>query len=79
MIELERSASDANVSILSRDKRHPQQSRQLEVCLNTSWATSSGTKVQTIVILVPAEQGMHRLELRHFNFILYPSRTRAGP
>ena len=34
------------------------------------WATSSGTKVRTIVTLVPAEQGRYRLKLRHLNFDL---------
>ena len=44
-----------------------------------SGATSSGTKVRTIVTLVPAEQGRYRLKLRHLNFDPYPSRTQAGP
>ena len=43
------------------------------------WATSSGTKVRSIVTLVPAEQGRCLLKLRHLNFHSYPSRTRAGP
>ena len=42
-------------------------------------ATYSGTKVRTIVTLVPAEQGRYRLELRHLNFDPYPCRTCAGP
>ena len=40
-------------------------------------ATSYGTKVRTIVTLVPAEQGRYRLKLRHLNCDPYPSRTRA--
>ena len=43
------------------------------------WATSSGTKVRTIVTLVPAEQGRYRPKLRQLNLNLYPSRTRTGP
>ena len=43
------------------------------------WAISSGTKVCTIVTLVPAEHGRYRLKLRRLNFDPYPSRTRAGP
>ena len=42
-------------------------------------ATSSGTKVLTIVTLAPAEQRRCRLKLRHLKFDPYPSRTRAGP
>ena len=40
-------------------------------------ATSSDTKVRTIVTLVPAEQGRLRVKLRHLNFDPYPSRTQA--
>ena len=48
--------------------------------LNTLlWTTSSGTKVRTIVSIVPAEHGRYRLQLRHLNFDTYPSRTRTGP
>ena len=36
------------------------------------WATSSGTKVRTIVTKV-------KVKLRHLNFYPYPSRTRGGP
>ena len=43
------------------------------------WETSSGTKIRTIVTLVPAEQGRYRLKLRHLNFDPYRSRTRTGP
>ena len=32
------------------------------------WATSSSTKVRTVVTQVPAEHGRHRLKLRHLNF-----------
>ena len=39
----------------------------------------SGTKVRTIVTLVPAEHGRYRLKLRHLTFDPYPSRTRTGP
>ena len=35
------------------------------------FAILSGSKVRTIVTLVPAEQGMYRLKLRHLNFDLY--------
>ena len=45
----------------------------------TCITTISGTKVSTIVTLVPAEQGRYRLKLRHLNFNPYPSRTRTGP
>ena len=43
------------------------------------WATSSGSKVRTIVTLVPAEQGRKRVKWRQLNFDPYPSRTHAGP
>ena len=42
-------------------------------------ATSSGTKVRTIVTLDLAEQRRCRLKFRHLNFNPYPCRTRAGP
>ena len=42
-------------------------------------ATSSGTKVRTIVTLFPAERERYRLKLRHLKLDPYPSHTRAGP
>ena len=42
-------------------------------------ATLYGSKVRTIVTLVPAEHGRYRLKLGHLSFDPYPSRTRAEP
>ena len=47
--------------------------------LTPHWATSPGTKVRTIIILVPTEQGRQRVKLRHLNFDPYSSRSHTGP